>query len=359
MNLRNLFPLFVLGSLIFTSCSTDDEPGQPQSPESNFDNGIFILNEGNYGSGNSTVSFLDLDNSEVNHQIFSKENEGELLGDTGQNMAFYKDYAFIVMNVSNAIKVVDRGSFKHIITIEENLNNPRFITFSEGKAFVTNWGDGMDPDDDFISVFNAETFTSLATISVSEGPERIVAGPGKVFAAHTGGFNINNRISVIDPVKNELNTIITVGEQPNSLVLDGDNLWVLSGGNPSYLDNESAGSLSQIDLGTLQITKQITFPNSTDHPSNLNLENEMLYYTLGTEVYTFVSAESSLPESPVFKMDKVEVLYGFKVIDSKFYAASASFDFTSNGKLYVYDLSGNPLNTYGVGVNPNGVYSQE
>lgn len=355
MNLRNLLPV-LLASLIFASCSTDDEPGQPQSPELTFENGIFILNEGNYGSGNSTVSFLDLENSEVNHQIFRKENEGELLGDTGQNMAFYKDYVFIVMNVSNAIKVVDRGSFKHIITIEENLNNPRFITFSEGKAFVTNWGDGMDPDDDFISVFNAETFTSVTTIPVSEGPERIVSGPGKVFVAHTGGFNINDKISVIDPVKNELNTTITVGKQPNSLVVEGDDLWVLSGGNPSYSDNESAGSLSQIDLGTLEITNQSTFPNSTDHPSNLNVENEMLYYTLGNEVYKSGTAETLLPESPVFKMNQTEILYGFKVADSKIYAASASFDFTSDGKLFVYDLSGNLLDSHETGVNPNGVY---
>lgn len=356
MKIHQILPLIFLGSTILTSCSTNEDPSQPEVPQSAYNNGIFILNEGNYGSGNSTISFLDSQKEEVVHQIFRKENTGALLGDTGQSIAFYKDYAFIVMNVSNSIKVVDRGSFKHIITIEENLDNPRFITFSEGKAFVTNWGDGMNPDDDFVSVFNAETYSSMETIPVSEGPERIVAGLGKVFVAHTGGFNINNKISVIDPVKYEFTTAITVGEQPNSLVVDGDNLWVLSGGFPFYSDNESAGSLRKIDMATLQIIGEMTFPNSTDHPANLDLENDILYYTLGNEVYSLGKLGTSLPETADFEMTEVEVLYGFEIQDSKIYSASASFDFSSDGKLFVYDLAGSLLNNYGTGVNPNGIY---
>lgn len=359
MNFRKLFPFLFMAACLASSCSKDEEPNQPENPGSEYTKGVYILNEGNYGSGNSTISFLNAESSEISHQIFRNENEGNALGDTGQNMAFYKDYAFIVMNVSNKIVVVDRHSFKHVISIEENLDNPRFITFSEGKAFVTNWGDGLNPEDDFVSVFNAETFASIGKIAVSEGPERIVAGSGKVFAAHTGGFNVNDEISVIDPVKNVLNATINVGVQPNSLVVEGDHLWVLSGGTPAYLENESAGSLSKIDLGTLEVATEFTFANSSDHPTNLDMENDILYYTLGTEVYAMQNTETSLPETPVFNVDQVEILYGFNVEDSKIYATSASSDFTSDGKLFVYNLSGNLENTFGTGVNPNSAYSNK
>ena len=356
MNIQKLVSLVLVGTGILTACSTDDEPGTPEVSETTYNGGILVLNEGNFGVGNSTISYVDNEKSEITPQIFRKENEGKLLGDTGQNIGFYKDYAFIVMNVSNTIEVVDRANFKHIASIDTDLNNPRFIAFSEGKAFVTNWGDGTDPNDDFISVFNADTFTSLNKISVPEGPERIVAGSGRVFAAHKGGFNVNDKISVIDPVKSEFILTLTTGDHPNSLLIEGDHLWVLSGGKPSYSDNESAGTLSQIDLGTLEIVREFTFPNTTDHPANLDIENDRLYYTLGPKMYSFGKSETSLPATPVFELEGIEILYGFEVEGSQIFAASANYDFSGDGKLFIYDLTGNLLNTFSTGVNPNGIY---
>ena len=356
MNIRKLVSLVFVATGILTSCSSDESPVSPEVSQTTYDNGILVLNEGNFEAGNSTISYIGSEKTQITHQIFRKENDGEVLGDTGQNLAFYKDYAFIIMNVSNAVVVVDRNSFKHIVTIKENLDNPRFITFAEGKAFVTNWGDGTDPNDDFISVFNAETFASLNKITVPEGPERIVAGSGRVFAAHKGGFNVNDKISVIDPVKSEFILTLTTGDHPNSLLIEGDHLWVLSGGKPFYSDNESAGTLSQIDLATLEVVRKFTFPNTTDHPANLDLENDRLYYTLGSNIYSFGKSETSLPATPVFELEGSEILYGFEVDNGNIYAASANYDFSGDGKLFVYDLTGNLLNTFSTGVNPNGIY---
>jgi len=322
----------------------------------NFADGIFILNEGNFGSGNSTVSYLDASKGEMSHEIFRNQNDGLELGDVGQSIAFLNNYAFVVVNVSNTIEVVDRTTFKHIMTIDTGLQNPRYIAFSEGKAFVSNWGDGGNPDDDFITVINASTFAVEKKISVSEGPEKIIAGAGRLFVAHPGGYNISNIISVIDPVKSDLTTTIPVGDQPNSMQLDGDFLWVLSSGKPSYLDDESAGSLSKIDIGTNEKVQELVFPNSTDHPSNLEVENGNLYYTMNNAVYSFNKAENILSETALFSVDEVDYLYGFEIQASEIYVASANMDFTGNGKLFIYDLSGSVLNSFDTGINPNGIY---
>lgn len=355
MKIHRIIPLLYIGMTLFTSCSTsDDGPGLPETE--NFADGIFILNEGNYGSGNSTVSYLDASKEEMNHEIFRKQNDGLELGDVGQNIGFFNDYAFVVVNVSNTIEVVDRSTFKNVMTIDTDLQNPRYIAFSEGKAFVSNWGDGSNPDDDFITVINATTFAVEDKIAVSEGPEKIISGGGRIFVAHPGGFSINNVVSVIDPVKNDLTTTIMVGDQPNSMQLDGDFLWVLSGGKPSYLEDESAGSLSKIDVGTNEKVQELVFPNTTDHPANLEDENGNLYYTMNNAVYSMNIAENSLPLNVLFTMEEVDYLYGFEVQGSEIYAASASMDFTGNGELIIYDLSGNMLNSFETGINPNGIY---
>lgn len=355
MKIHRILPLLYIGLTLFTSCSTADD--NPELPETeNYADGIFILNEGNYGSGNSTVSYLAASKEEINHEIFRNQNAGLELGDVGQSMAFFNDYVFVVVNVSNTIEVVDRTTFKHIMTISTDIQNPRYIAFSEGKAFVSNWGEGSNPDDDFITVINASTFAVEKKIAVSEGPDKIISGGRRIFVAHSGGHSINNIVSVIDPVKGDLITTVTAGDQPNSMQLDGDFLWVLSSGKPSYLNDESAGSLSKIDVGTNEKVQELVFSNTTDHPANLELENGNLYYTMNNAVYSFNRAENTLSETSLFSIKQVDYLYGFEVQGSEIYAASASMDFTGNGKLFIYDLSGNLLNSFETGINPNGIY---
>lgn len=359
MQLRNLFPFLFFGMLFLSSCSTEDAPDSLDNPEQEFSDGIFVLNEGNYGTGNSSVSFIEPATENSKHEIFKSANNGAALGDTGQSIGFYGEYAFVVMNASNTIEVVDRNSFVSVATIDTDLQSPRYIAFSEGKGFVTNWGVGTDPNDDFVTVINAENFSVEKTISVAEGPERVISGEGKVFVAHTGVYNVNNKITVIDAVKSDFETAITVAQLPNSLLIDGGDLWVLSGGDPGYSGEESAGALSRIDLSTNTVVQEIPFPNVSDHPANLDQANGQFYYTLGKEVYAFDGTSETLPTSPLFEMAEVEYLYGFEAEGTSFFAASANYDFTGNGELIEFDLSGNVVNSFETGVNPNGIYFNE
>ncbi len=132
-----------------------------------------MLNEGLFGQGNSSVSFIDPAAGEASHNIFSEVN-GVDLGDTASDIGFYEDFAFIVVNVSNTIEIVEKGTFTSVATIDTELENPRKIAFLMGLAYVTNWGDASDPSDDYVAVFDARTFDFLDKISVEEGPENIL-----------------------------------------------------------------------------------------------------------------------------------------------------------------------------------------
>lgn len=316
-----------------------------------YENGILVLHEGNFFGGNASVSFVTDDLSSVTNGIFNEVND-EALGDTAQSMAFDGDLAYIVVNNSQTIEVVNRFSFESVGTVDAGLLNPRYIAFANGKGYVTNWGDGTDPDDDFVAVVDLESYTVESTISVPEGPEWILANGNTLYVAHQGGFNQNDIVSIIDATTNDPGTPITVADRPNSMQLVGDDLWVLSGGNPAFTGNETAGQLDRINVMTNTVEDTFEF-GLTEHPNYLALDGETLYYLLGGEVFAMSTSASTLPSSAiisgVFFYDMTTnngILYG---VDAK--------DFASNGSLEVYDLSDNTLiESLEVSIIPGAVY---
>ncbi|MCC8359170.1 YncE family protein [Salinimicrobium sediminilitoris] len=355
MQTRNYFYLIFILSIL-TSCEADDDSNPEPDNSGTYSEGFFVLNEGVFGQGNSSVSYVDPANEEISQNIFSGVN-GVDLGDTASDLGFYEDRVFMVVNVSNKIEVVEDGTFLKMATIESNLENPRKIAFLDGMAYVTNWGDASNPLDDYVAVFNAETFEFITKITVEEGPENILAEGNRIFVAHKGGWNFNNTISVISG--SDVEEVIEVGEVPNSLAAGNGFLWVSSSGLPNYA-GETAGSISKIDLSTLEVVKRLKGANASWHPGNLTLENDLVYYTLGAEVYSFSTGEEILPLEPDFIMEEATNLYGFKLNDGRIYAASASPDYTGDGKLFIYDVAtGNLQTTFDTGINPNGVFFNE
>lgn len=357
MTPNKFLSLVLIALSLFTSCQSDDDINNQPEPGGDYSNGIFILNEGNFGGGNSSVAFLDENHKEVSQDIFSEVNSGAALGDVAQSIGFYEDYAFIVVNVSNKIEVVNRNTFELVATIDEGLENPRYVAFGNGNAYVTNWGDGANPDDDFVAVIDTETFSITENIAVEEGPEAIVEANGDLYVAHLGGYSFNDKISVINASGNNVVNTITVGDRPNSLEVVNNSLWVATGGLPSYAAEETAGKILRIDLATGEIAEELNFPNEKDHPANLKIDNNTIYYTLNSDVYTFTAGNDELPVIPFLELNEVANLYAFEVKNGYIYAASANTDFTGNGNLYIYDTSNaSLLDNFTVGINPNGIY---
>ncbi|MEX0273350.1 MAG: DUF5074 domain-containing protein [Flavobacteriaceae bacterium] len=316
-----------------------------------YENGILVLNEGNFNAGNASISFVTNDLSTVTNGIFTEVND-EALGDTAQSMAFDGDLAYIIVNNSQKVEVVNRYSFESLGTVDTGLLTPRYIAFANGKGYVTNWGDGSNPDDDYVAVVDLENYTVESTISVPEGPEWILANGNTVYVAHQGGFNQNNIVSIIDATSNTAKSPITVANRPNSIQLVDDKLWVLSGGNPAWTGNETAGQLDRINLTTNTIESTFQF-GLTEHPNYLSVDGNTLYYLLGGAVFAMTSSDTVLPSSAIITGVS---FYDMTVHDGKLYAVDAK-DFASNGSLEVYDLSDNSLATsLEVSLIPGAVY---
>lgn len=357
MKFSKLVLVALVSSVFFISCTDDDN--NIEAPLGSYDKGALILNQGGFGKGNASVSYLSEDFVTQQNNIFSLVNPTITLGDTGQDIGLYQNLAFIVLNESNKIEVVNRYTMAHVATVSTGLDNPRYIAFSNGKGFVTNWGDGGSTSDDYVAVLNLSTYTVSSTISVAEGPEKIVENNNKLYVAHIGGWGYGKTISVINAVNNTLTTTINVGDVPNSLEINNGNLYVICGGKPSYAPAETAGSFVKINLANNTVLSTINFPAKT-HPSNLDIVDANVFYTVDSAIYKSTLSATTLPTTSLFTTTAQGVygVYSFAVKNNKIYVGDAG-DYNSNGKIYVYSSTGTLEKDYTVGVIPAGFYFNE
>lgn len=343
--------------LLLQNCTSDDRDiiVDTPPPSGDYANGIFVLNEGGYTYSNASVSFID-NSGQVYNNIFYAVNQ-RALGDVAQSMAFHEDKAYIVVNNSNTIEVVNRYTFEHIVTVENDILTPRYMTFYEDKAYITNWGDPADTTDDYVAVLDTETNVVINTIPVAEGPDAIVNNNGTLYVAHYGGWGYGNTISVLDSNTETVTSSIQVADVPRNMMIHNNDLYVLCAGKGDYTGNETLGGLYKINMATNQVTNEIMFANGV-HPGNLKINDDALFYTLNTEVYKMNLTNFSLPTTPLFNTNtqNMGVLYGFSIINENIYIADAK-DYTSNGEVYMYNLQGEYQENYNVKLIPNGIYN--
>ena len=208
---------FLLFISVFSSCKKET----PDPQEYVVDEGVFICNEGNFMSGNATLSFLNTKTKTIYNQVFFNANNFPL-GDVCQSMAIYGDYGFVVMNNSGKIMVINTNTFKHIATIS-SLISPRYIEIiSPNKAYVTDYNSGS------ISIINPANFQITGTISIGSTTEAICKLGNDVFVS---SWSFSNKVFKINSLTNQVEDSLTLVIQPNSMLIDKNNkLWVLSDG---------------------------------------------------------------------------------------------------------------------------------
>lgn len=350
MKLSKLGVLSIFALLII-SCSDDDSEPTIPIPDGDFVNGILISNEGPFQNGTGTVSFIPLELDTVQNAIYNTVNNDDL-GNIVQSIGFADDQAYIVANNSNRITVVNRFTFEREVVIETGLNNPRYFVTANGKGYVSNWGDTADETDDYIAVINLTTNAVEENIAVDFGPEELVVQSNTIYVAHQGAFGQNNKVSVIDAT-DTVSAVITVGDVPNALQLDEDgNLWVLSGGKPSFTLEETAGSLSRINTATNEVELTLDF-QTTEHPNHLAYDGTNIYYGLAGAIYRMPTSAAALPVESSFEGLSI---YAMTIEDGQLYTTDAK-DFASNGNLSIYDLNTRDLvQTFDVGIIPGGIF---
>lgn len=348
-NTIKFLTISLLLMFVATSCSNDDDATNQTQPLGDYEDGIIVSAEG----GPSSISFISNDFSVVQNNVYATVNNEDLEVYL-QSVGFNEEQAFIITDNANAITIVNRYTFEKEGVITAGLSTPRYIDFEDDKAYVSNWGDGFDPNDDFIAVIDLSSNTVETTIAVSEGPERVLAKDGKIYVSHKGGYSSNNVISVIDTTDNSVSTIV-VDDVPDEMFFnDSGMLYVLSEGKAAWTGDETNASISKIDLATDTVVETLTF-NGGEHPSLMYYDEGVIYYILNNQVFELNETASTLPTTAIIDLESITP-YGMTVNEGRLFVTDAK-DFASLGDLLIYELNtGNLISTFEVGVNPSKIY---
>jgi YVTN family beta-propeller protein len=344
-NLRKI-GMFALAITVLSSCKKDNI--DEIYVAGNYEDGYFVTNEGNFGTGNGSISFVD-EYGAVENDVFASINSFAL-GDVVQSMNIIGSKAYILVNGSSKIEVASVDSMYSVATIDAV--SPRYIAkVNDNKAYVTDWGVNG------VQVIDLLTNTISSTIACGTGPEGITVANGFAYVCNVGGWGLDNTVSVINTTTDAVETTLIVGDKPSSVVVDVNGaVWVLTGGFTEYDDDwnvvsETAGNLVKIVNNTIEETYAFAVGN---HPQDLVIDDAgtTLYYSDGSwskAVYAFDVNDTELPTTAL--IDKS--FYGLGVHGGYVYGTDA-VDFTQSGWSYKYTVDGVIIDSVQVGIIPGG-----
>ena len=335
----------ILISIFLLSCEKKPEPQAVIIPEQS-EQGVFIVNEGNFTFGNSSLSYYDINRDSVENNIFYRVNDIPL-GDVAQSMKIYNGLAYIIVNNSGIIQVIDAKTFEYKGKIT-GLSSPRDICFIDNsKAYVS------DLYSNAISVINPTTFEISGSINIKHNSENFVQIDNKIY---TNSWSFGNTINIIDAATNTYQDSIIVGIQPRSMALDkNNNLWVLTDGGfaGSTYGNENA-KLHKINTSTNIIEQTLEFTDINLSPSDLclNETKDTLFY-IANNVYKMSINSNELPSQAIISNENSQTFYSLNIDKNnyKIYVSDCK-DYTQSGDVYIYSTNGALISKLAVGINP-------
>lgn len=340
------FNLWASLALVLTlaSCTRNEEPIIPAKGA--YENGIFISNEGNFGKPNASITYVSNDLATVENDVYGKNNGNAQLGDVLQSIGYYGDNAYLVVNNSNKIEVVNRWTMKKSATLTENVKSPRYLAFSNDKMFVTNnsWNSGK-----FVAVYSTSDHKYLTKIDFTDSVEKIFECGGKI-VVQNAAWGTGKKISYINPSSTVLEGQTTV---PN-----GDIQNIACYANFVYaLANTSTDSyIYKISTSTKDIVATYTYTGKK--LKNLRIDENKIYCTIGNSIYAMDVNTPTLGSTALVTVadNSWSTLYGFEVINGKIFTADAK-GFSADSEVKVHSATnGSVLKTFTAGMGSNGFY---
>lgn len=336
--------------LLSATACMDSDYGEGEEPFDERGKGLFIVCEGNFQYGNSSLGYYNPASNEVIGEVFYRAN-GMKIGDVAQSMTIYGDKGWIVVNNSHVIFAIDVNTFKEKGRIE-NLTSPRYIHFiSDEKAYVTQLWDNR------IFIVNPRTYSITGYITVpgmsmeSGSTEQMVQWGKYVFCTC---WSYQNRIIRIDTETDRVDGELSIGIQPSSLVLDRyGRMWALTdGGYEGSPYGHESPSLYRIDAATFSVDRQFLFRNGdTPRELQLNGEGDTLYW-INNDVWRMDVGAETIPATPFIECRDTKY-YGLTVdpANGDVYVADA-IDYQQQGRIYRYSSDGVVKDEFYAGVTP-------
>ncbi|WP_137905792.1 YncE family protein [Chryseobacterium sp. 2VB] len=345
MKITKLLTVLFAVVLLFNMSSCTSDSAEFEISPITYQNGYFISNEGNFNSQGAKVTFLTRDLSLKQDDVYGYNNNKEILGDVLQTIGLNGNKAYLVINNSNKIVVVDRYTFKKLGVITNQIDNPRGIAFANDFIYVANLNFSTNATS--VTKYKASDYSFVSKITMTGGADKAVEAGGNIFVQNaTSGYG--NMITYIN-TSNDSKTELTVPNgKINSTISYKSNVYTISStATDSYIYKIS---------GTGTMTSVVTLtgiPSAT----NLQIDNDKIYFSSANKVYTTSLATPTVPASPLLTAadgGPYFTLYGFNVIDGRIFASDVK-QFTQESEMTVYSATTGTkltsLKTGGLGAN--------
>lgn len=339
--------LTLLMVLSFTACDSNN------SNSGNELSGVIVLNEGNFGQSNASITAYNMETKVVTQNSYENEN-GVPIGDVLQSVTEINDRLYFSINNSNKIEVVDKESLKKIASIQLGEGgSPRTIAqVNDTKAYITSlYGNS-------VIVISLTDNTVSKSINVGQNPEGIAVVGNRAYVANSG-FGNGNTVSVINTDTDKVIETITVADNPSSVVAQSNgNVWVVCVGaygdwnNPD--DNGTPGEIYILNGSTGSIVANFEVGG---HPGDLVLsEKELKAYlanggaVMQIDMNTYTISNAAFIERGFYAL-------GLSTSDNgDFLWATDAKNFAQSGLALQYNLEGAKLDSFPTGIIPGGFY---
>jgi YVTN family beta-propeller protein len=227
-------------------------------------------------------------------------------------------------------EVIKKSNLLSVKTISGLISPRNMGIVNSSKAYVTSMYS------DSVIIVNLNNNTVSGYIDMRRSSESVIITGDKAYVSNWVG---GHEIMVIDNITDKVIDSIEVGIEPESMVLDQNNmLWVLCNGGWT---RENFAELDGINTTTDAIEKHIVFPDIQESPSCLRIDGsgETLYY-LENGVRKMSIASSQVP-AEAFIPQSGHYFYklGINPASNDVYVTDA-VDYQQNGYLLFYSPSG-------------------
>ncbi|WP_303310225.1 YncE family protein [Hymenobacter sp. BT730] len=349
------FPAFLIRTALaltslaaLTACDPENDTPDPTRLAD-----VFILNEGSYNKANAGISTFNSTNRQMLDVNRFQTANNRPLGDVAQSMTVVGSRGYIVVNNSNKLEVVSMPDLKQVATITGLLLPRYFVAATADKGYVTEWVDyGVAGR---VAVIDLKTNTILQTIPTGTMPEAMLLVGSKLYVANNG----ENTLTIINTLTDAVESTVTVGDSPTSLVQDrAGRVWVLNSGlvvyNPDYTidyEHTTAGSLVDFAPQNPMVQNRRLFASNQARPQKLMIDFSgiTLYYSNGTAVFRMNTTDAALPATPIIRRRFYGL--GLDPRDNTVYGTPENF--SGPTKFIRYQSTGTPIDSFAVGIGAN------
>ena len=350
------FGVFIVQfALVIAGCQSNPAGPSGSTPEA--PTGVYVINEGNFQRGNSSLTFYIPDSNKAFQNVFALANARDL-GDAGNGIAIYGGKAYIVVSGSQKVEVISTVDHKSVGTLQMPGQRTPYdiVILNDAKAYVTNLMDSS------ITGFNPSTLQVVFDrIKVGANPQGIASANGKLYVCNSG-FGYDNTVTVLNAGTGALIKTIVVGDSPSQVGVGPNNVVIVKcDGKSDYGNsaNDTPGSISVINADNDVIIIKAILPLVTyGHPGRMTVSSKGYGYFPGkTGIIRFSFTASTLNvEGTPFVTTAAWQPYSLAIDDAtdRLYATDAK-DYVQSGEVVVFDSKGVEYKRFAAGIIPGAI----